>query len=108
MNNDTELRRLRLQQSIDNSMPKSYPVRQFDVRSHYVTLGTRFKQLRKSRDWNGDVLAEKLDISRSYLGDIESDRTQPTLRILIAMARLFEMTVSQMLQPVRFDERETR
>lgn len=63
-------------------------------------LGLKIKELRskKGRDlgykYTGDMLANDLNISRSYLGDIESGRRTPPFELLSKIADVFDVSVS--------------
>jgi len=62
-----------------------------------VSLGERVRVLRQSRRWTLAVLAEKADLSVSYLNDIEHDRTVPSLGRLVALASALGFTVTELL-----------
>lgn len=66
-------------------------------------LGLKIKQLRSEYSFKtGNKitqkdLADKLDISRSYLGDIESGRTAASDEIIHKLAKIFEINESELL-----------
>ena len=63
-------------------------------------LGLKIKELRSKKGralgykYTGDMLANDLNISRSYLGDIESGRRTPPLELLSKIADVFDVSVS--------------
>lgn len=59
-------------------------------------LGRRIAELRKSRNWNLDLLAEKSGISRATLSRIERGDTSPTAASLGQLARAFQITMAEM------------
>lgn len=52
-----------------------------------VLLGKRIKELRRSRDLSQEQLAEKTGINAKYLSSIERGRENPTLDLLIKLAK---------------------
>jgi transcriptional regulator with XRE-family HTH domain len=47
--------------------------------------GKRVKEYRKSKEWSQQQLADLLGVSRSYLGDIEAGRSEPSTNFLTAI-----------------------
>lgn len=66
-------------------------------------LGLKIKQLRSEYSFKAGNkitqkdLADKLGISRSYLGDIESGRTTASDEIIHKLAKIFEIDESELL-----------
>ena len=66
-------------------------------------LGLKIKQLRSDYSFSIGIkltqkdLADKLDLSRSYLGDIESGRTNASDEILHKLSELFNINYSELL-----------
>ena len=66
-------------------------------------LGLKIKQLRSDYSFNTGIkltqkdLADKLGLSRSYLGDIESGRTNASDEILHKLSELFNINYSELL-----------
>ena len=68
-----------------------------------MTLGRRIQELRKALGLSQEELGERLGISRQAISKWEGDQTIPELDKLIALSRLFGLTVGQLLgveQPV--------
>jgi transcriptional regulator with XRE-family HTH domain len=55
------------------------------------------KQLRSLFDMNQQALAEKSGLSRSYLSEVETGKKQPSMDSLEAIARCFNLRLSQFL-----------
>lgn len=55
------------------------------------TFATRLKQLRKERGWSQDILAERLEISRSAVGNYETGIREPSFEMLETIADLFNV-----------------
>ena len=57
----------------------------------------RIKELRKEQGFTQKQLADKLQVSNSAVCDWERGRTQPDLETLVAIARLFGVSVDYLL-----------
>ena len=62
-----------------------------------MTLGQRIQELRKQQGLSQESLGEKLGVSRQAVSKWEGDNGIPELDTLIAMSRLFDVTVGQLL-----------
>ena len=62
-----------------------------------MTIGQRIAQKRKEQGFSQEVLGEKLRVSRQSVYKWESDAAVPEIDKLIAMSRLFEVTVGWLL-----------
>ena len=62
-----------------------------------MTLGQHIQELRKQRGMSQEALGEALGVSRQAVSKWEGDNGIPELDTLIAMSRLFEVTVGQLL-----------
>lgn len=68
-----------------------------------MTLGQRIQELRRGLSLSQEELGEKMGVSRQAISKWEGDQTIPELDKLIALSRLFGLTVGQLLgveQPV--------
>lgn len=68
-----------------------------------MTLGQRIQELRKGLNLSQEELGEKMGVSRQAISKWEGDQTIPELDKLIALSKLFGLTVGQLLgveQPV--------
>lgn len=59
-------------------------------------VGRRLAELRRSRDWPLELLAEKSGVSRATLSRIERGDTSPTAAVLGQLARAFELTMAEL------------
>ena len=62
-----------------------------------MTLGQRIQELRKQQGLSQEALGEALGVSRQAVSKWEGDNGIPELDTLIAMSRLFGITVGQLL-----------
>lgn len=62
-----------------------------------MTIGKNVKQYRKLRKLTQVELAEKSNLSRSYLADLEGDRYNPSVETLTAIAKVLQVGVHVLL-----------
>ena len=60
-------------------------------------LGAALRSLRVFHDLSQTEAAERLEISKSYLSEIESGKKEPTLSLLSGYAKVFSVPVSSLL-----------
>ena len=66
-----------------------------------MTLGKRIRELRDDRDWSQSRLSRQADITEQTIHNIEVGRhTNTRLSTLTQLAYAFDMTVSELLEPV--------
>lgn len=61
-------------------------------------LGKRIKMLRKSKSMTQSQLAEALGVSQSTIGMYECNSREPDLKRIMALARLFDVPVSALIE----------
>ena len=61
-----------------------------------VLIGKRIQELRKARGLSEEKIAEKADISSTYLSRIECGRENPTLDMLIKLTSALEVEMLEM------------
>lgn len=62
-----------------------------------MTIGENIKNYRKKRGFTQKELAEKSNLSRSYLADLERNRYNPSLDSLQLIAHSLDVNVSDLL-----------
>lgn len=62
-----------------------------------MSIGNNIRNLRKDRGLTQKELAEKCDLSRSYIADLERDRYNPSLDSLKIVAHGLGVNVSRLL-----------
>ncbi len=60
------------------------------------TLGARIQKLRKRTALTQEEIAEKIGISRSYMGYIEQGRYAPSLEVLEKLAKVLKVKMSNL------------
>ena len=63
------------------------------------TLGKNIKDRRKQRDWSQQYLAEKIDVSKNFISDLETGQKFTSAQTLINLANVLETEVYELLKP---------
>lgn len=71
-------------------------------------VANRIKALRKARKVTQKQLAEGTNYSKSYIGDIETGRTQPSLKALMAIVEYLKAEPSDLFDAKCCFERMTK
>lgn len=61
-----------------------------------MSIGETIKEYRKRRGLTQRELARQIELSRSYLGDIESDRYNPSVKTLRKIADVLQIPTAKM------------
>lgn len=62
-------------------------------------LGDNIRRLRTERKMSQEYLAEQLYVSRQAVSKWENGQTEPTAKNLVELARLFDISVSELMEP---------
>ena len=60
-------------------------------------LGQRINELRTARGWSQVQLAEKLNVSKQTVSNWENENIQPSIEMLVRVARLFHVSTDYLL-----------
>ena len=60
-------------------------------------LGQRINELRIAMGWNQVQLAEKLNVSKQTVSNWENENIQPSIEMLIKLAKLFHVSSDYLL-----------
>ena len=60
-------------------------------------LGQHINELRLSLGWSQVQLAEKLNISKQTVSNWENDNIQPSIEMLVRIAKLFHVSTDYLL-----------
>jgi transcriptional regulator with XRE-family HTH domain len=55
------------------------------------------RQLREERGWSQEQLAERADLNRSYLGEVERGRAVPSIITVSKLASALEIQLSSLI-----------
>lgn len=64
---------------------------------NYELLGRRIRQRRKEKKYTLEQLAEKLDVSTTFIGQIERAKGIPSLETLVKIANVLEISTDCLL-----------
>lgn len=64
---------------------------------NYELLGRKIRQQRKSKKYTLEQLAEKLDVSTTFIGQIERAKGKPSLETLVKIANALEISTDSLL-----------
>ena len=62
------------------------------------TIGKRIREYRKIRNITIENMAEQLDVSKNYVGDLERDRCLPRFNHLMAISEILETDLNDLCQ----------
>ena len=62
-------------------------------------LGKNIKTRRKRKGWNQEKLAEKTDVSKNTISDIEAGNNFARAKTLVNLAKVFETDVYELFKP---------
>jgi len=68
-------------------------------------FGRIVKQTRETRGWSQEVLADRADLNRSYVGEVERGTAVPSLITVAKIAKALGLSVSDLL--ARSEARES-
>lgn len=60
------------------------------------SIGGDIRNQRSNRNWTLKDLAARVDLSISYLSDIENGRTDPSFQTAVRIAAAFDMTLAEL------------
>lgn len=63
-----------------------------------VNIGKNFRFIRKQKQLTQSELANKMNISRSYLGDLENNRRNPSIETVSALANALDINIDEILK----------
>ncbi len=63
-------------------------------------MKTKLRILRAGRDWSQADLAARLGVSRQTVNAIETGRYDPSLELAFRVARLFELRIEEIFEPI--------
>ena len=64
-------------------------------KSSSIKIGEVLQKLRKSHGYTQEKMAEAIEVSTRYVGDIEQDRAKPSYEVLIKICNLYNTSLDQ-------------
>jgi transcriptional regulator with XRE-family HTH domain len=61
-------------------------------------LANQIKELRRTKGWSQEELAERASIQRSYLADLERGSRNPSVRTLVKIANAFRVSLKDLFE----------
>lgn len=62
-----------------------------------LRLGQNIRRLRQSKGWSQEDYADRAEIHRTYVSDIERGRRNPSLTVIERLAKPFEIAPGRLL-----------
>lgn len=63
----------------------------------YVDLGRRIRKQRTVRGWTQEALAERVNVSTSFIGHVERGTRKASLETLVAIANVLDVSLDYLL-----------
>ncbi|WP_326975286.1 helix-turn-helix domain-containing protein [Caproicibacter sp. BJN0012] len=71
-----------------------------------IAVGERISKLRNIRGWSQEELANKADMNRSYIGQIERGERSVTVDVLERIAGAFDITVEELFRHLQLPKEQ--
>ncbi|ANQ83456.1 helix-turn-helix domain-containing protein [Azoarcus olearius] len=62
-----------------------------------ASFGAAVRQFRERHGWSQELLAERADLNRSYLGEVERGTVVPSLATAVKLAAALDIPLSNLL-----------
>lgn len=62
-----------------------------------LSIGDTIIQLRKQHNLSQSELADKINVSRTIIGNYERNANMPSIEVIVKMAKVFNVTVDYMI-----------
>jgi transcriptional regulator with XRE-family HTH domain len=63
----------------------------------YIDLGRRIRKQRTQRGWTQETLAERVNVSTSFVGHVERGTRKASLETLVAIANVLDVSLDYLL-----------
>lgn len=64
-------------------------------KANMIKIGKKMQSIRKSYGYTQEKLAEKMECSTRYIGDVEQDRSKPSYEILVRFCNAFNIGLDE-------------
>ena len=72
--------------------------------SECLHFGNRLRGFRKRKGFSQEGFAEHAKVHRTYLGGLERGERNPTLTVMVKIARALDVTLSKLVQGVETEK----
>ena len=69
-----------------------------------LCFGARLRDLRRRKGFSQEGFADHAKVHRTYLGGLERGERNPTLTILVKLARALDVTLSDLVQGIETEK----
>lgn len=78
-------------------------------KANVIKIGKKLQSIRKSNGYTQEKLAEQIECSTRYIGDIEQDKSKPSYEVLVRICNLFDVSMDEIFCDYleRKDKKET-
>ncbi len=67
-----------------------------DFKNFQIKLGKKVQRLRESKSLSQEALAEKVDLSRTYIAYIESGTYTPSIKVLFDISKVLGIEIQEL------------
>ena len=60
-----------------------------------IKIGKKLQSIRKAYGYTQEKMAEKIECSTRYIGDIEQDRSKPSYEVLVRICNTFNISMDE-------------
>ena len=64
-------------------------------KARVIRIGKNIQAIRKSHGYTQEKLAEAIECSPRYIGDVEQDRSKPSYEVLVKLCNLFNIGLDE-------------
>ena len=64
-------------------------------KSSVIKIGKKLQSIRKTHGYTQEKMAEKIECSTRYIGDIEQDRSKPSYEVLVKICNAFNISMDE-------------
>ena len=64
-------------------------------KSSVIKIGKKLQSIRKTHGYTQEKMAEKIECSTRYIGDIEQDRSKPSYEVLVKICNVFNISMDE-------------
>ena len=64
-------------------------------KARVIKIGKKLQSIRKTYGYTQEGLAEKIECSTRYIGDIEQDRSKPSYEVLVRICNAFNISMDE-------------